>query len=63
MGGVYSIADIAVGCAVEWVDFFDLCEGWREGYPELGKWFEELSQREAFKQTKPVMFDMKDKVV
>ncbi|EME41852.1 hypothetical protein DOTSEDRAFT_135035 [Dothistroma septosporum NZE10] len=63
VGGVYSIADIAVGCAVDWVDFFGLCTGWREKYAELAKWYEQLSQRETFQKTKPVMFDMKDKIV
>lgn len=59
----FSIADIAVGCAIDWVDFFGVCEGWRKKYPELASWWEKLSQRESFRQTVPVMFDMKDRVV
>ena len=63
VGNTYSIADIAVGCSLEWVDFFSLCKDWKKQYPELAKWWGELSKRESFRQTVPVMFDMKDKVV
>lgn len=63
VGDTYTIADIAVGCAVEWVDFFELCKGWREEHPELATWWEKLSRRESFKDTVPVMFDMKDPVI
>lgn len=59
----FTIADIAVGCAIEWVDFFGVCQGWKNEYPELATWWEKLSQRDSFKQTVPVMFDMKDRVV
>lgn len=63
VSNTYSIADIAVGCAIEWVDFFGLCKDWKEQYPELAAWWAKLSQKETFKQTVPVMFDMKDRVV
>lgn len=63
VGNTYSIADIAVGCAIAWVDFFGISKGWREQYAELASWWEKLSQRDSFQQTAPVMFDMKDKVV
>lgn len=63
IGETYTIADISVGCAVEWVDFFGLCEGWKEKYPELSAYWKKLQGREAFKQTVPVMFEMKEPVV
>lgn len=63
IGNTYSIADIAVGCAIEWVDFFGLEADWKSQYPELAAWWQKLSQRQTFKDTAPVMFDMKDKVV
>lgn len=63
IGKTYSIADIAVGCAIEWVDFFGLLEGWKEQYPELASWWKKLSSRDAFRETVPVMFDMRDRVV
>lgn len=59
----YSIADIAVGCAIAWVDFLKVSKDWRGEYPELAKWYEALSKRESFEQTAPVMFDVKAKVV
>ena len=63
VGDTYTIADIAVGCAVEWVDFFGVRPDWRKQYTDLASWWEKLSQRETFKETVPVMFDMKEKVV
>ena len=63
VGDVYSIADIAVGCAVEWVDFFGVRPEWRKDLPELADWMGKLSQRDTFKETVPVMFDMKERVV
>lgn len=63
VGGVYSIADIAVGCAIEWVEFLGVDVEWKSKYPELAAWWGKLSQRQSFKDTVPVMFDMKDKVV
>ena len=30
VGDTYTIADISVGCAIEWVVFFGGCEGWNE---------------------------------
>lgn len=63
VNSTYSIADIAVGCALAWVDFFGLEKEWHSQYPELAAWWEKLSQRPSFKDTEPVMFEMKDKVV
>lgn len=63
VGDTYTIADIAVGCAVEWVDFFGVRPDWRKEHTELAEWMEKLSQRETFKETVPVMFDMKEKLV
>ena len=63
VGGTYSIADIAVGCAIDWVDFFRIEKEWRTQYPALAKWWQTLSERKTFKDTTPVMFEMRDKVV
>lgn len=63
VGSTYSIADISVGCAIEWVDFFGICEGWKEQYPELATYWAALKERETFKETVPVMFEMKEPVV
>lgn len=63
MEDTYSIADISVGCAMEWVDFLGFCEDWREQYPELADWWAKVQERETFKETVPVMFEMKEPVV
>lgn len=58
-GDQLTIADIAVVCAVGFVDFNGAIEGWREKYPELEKYFTKLDEIESFKTTRPVMFDIK----
>jgi glutathione S-transferase len=63
VGGVYTIADIAVVCTVGSVDFMGVREGWRAEYPKLAEWFGELEVREEFVETRPVMFDLKETVV
>ena len=63
VGGVYTIADIAVVCAVSFVDFVGVRHGWRELYPRLAEWVAEFEEREEYVQTRPVMFDLKEDVV
>lgn len=63
VGGEYSIADIAVGCAAEWVDFFGIRPEWRKQHTHLAAWLEKLGQRDTFQKTQPVMFEMKERVV
>ena len=48
-----SLADIAVGCALGWLEFrFPQIE-WRKEYENLSKLFDRLSERPSFKETKP----------
>jgi glutathione S-transferase len=47
------IGDIAVGCALGWLDFRMPNENWRQGRPALAKWFGELSKRRSMKLTEP----------
>lgn len=58
-GKVYTIADIAVACAVGHLDFVNAAPGWREQYPSIMEWFDKMEQREYHAQTRPVMFDIK----
>lgn len=52
-GTHHSLADIAVGCALGYLDFrFPQIE-WREDHPNLGKLFDKLSQRQSFIDTAP----------
>ena len=58
-GKTYTIADIAIACAVGQFDFGGVRPGWKEQYPTLAKWFDEINEREHYASTKPVMFDIK----
>ncbi len=49
----HTLADIAVGCALGYLDFRFPQIDWREDYPNLGKLFEKLSQRQSFIDTAP----------
>ena len=53
--GIYlSLADIAVGCALGYLDFRFPEIGWRGSYPNLAKLHEKLMQRQSFVDTRPV---------
>ena len=52
--GIYlSLADIAVGCALGYLDFRFPEIDWRSQYPNLAKLKEKLSQRASFIETMP----------
>jgi glutathione S-transferase len=52
--GIYlSLADIAVGCALGYLDFRFPDIDWRTPYPNLAKLYEKLSQRPSFTETRP----------
>lgn len=52
-GNQYTLADVAVGCALGWLTFRFPEINWREQYPNLDKLFEKLSERQSFKDTVP----------
>ena len=52
--GIYlSLADIAVGCSLGYLDFRFPEIDWRTGYPNLAKLQEKLMQRQSFIDSKP----------
>ena len=52
--GIYlSLADIAVGCALGYVDFRFKEIDWRADHPNLAKLYEKLAQRPSFTDTAP----------
>src|SRR4051812_2404708 len=52
--GIYlSLADIAVGCALGYLDFRFPEIDWRSGYPNLAKLHDKLMQRASFTDTAP----------
>ena len=53
-GERYSLADIAVGCCLGWVDFRQPGgNNWRGEYPNLERFYERLMERPAFAETAP----------
>jgi glutathione S-transferase len=49
----FTIGDIAVGCALGWLDFRALGEDWREGRPRLARWYEIVAARPSMQATVP----------
>ena len=52
-GNHYTLADVAVGCALGWLSFRFPEITWRDTYPNLEKLFDKLSERTSFKDTIP----------
>ena len=53
MGGGIDMGQIAVGCALGYLDFRHANRMWQDGRPKLTAWFEELSQRDSMVATVP----------
>ena len=52
-GESYSLADIATGCALAYLDLRHRELGWRDSYPNLAQLHERLSKRASFADTAP----------
>jgi glutathione S-transferase len=52
-GDLYNLSDIAVGCALGYLDLRMPDLNWRKRYPNLEKLSEKLALRSAFKDTVP----------
>jgi glutathione S-transferase len=52
-GNHYTLADVAVGCALGWLTFRFPEISWRTDYPNLARLFDKLSERASFKETIP----------
>jgi glutathione S-transferase len=52
-GHTYSLADIAVGCALGYLDFRFPQIAWRDTHPNLAKLYEKLAARPSFAETQP----------
>ena len=49
----FTLADIACGCALGYLDYRMPQVNWREEFPNLDKHFQRLSQRQSFIDTLP----------
>jgi len=54
LAGPLDMGQIAVGCALEYLDFRHAARGWREGRPRLTAWQRAFSARPAMLATAPV---------
>ena len=52
-GNQYTLADVAVGCTLDWLSFRFPEIKWRDEYPNLERLLEKLSERPSFKETQP----------
>lgn len=52
-GNHYSLADVAVGCALGWLSFRFPAIDWRGDHPNLARLFDKLSERPSFKDSVP----------
>jgi glutathione S-transferase len=52
-GNGYSLADIAVGSCMGWLDFRFPDLGWRDEHPHLDRLFAKVSERQSFVDTVP----------
>ena len=52
-GPHFSLADIAVGCALAYMDLRFPSVAWRDDHPNLAKLYEKLAQRQSFIDTAP----------
>jgi glutathione S-transferase len=52
-GNHFTLADVAVGCALGWLSVRFPEVDWRGEHPNLGKLFDKLSERPSFKDTVP----------
>jgi glutathione S-transferase len=52
-GNQYTLADVAVGCALGWLSFRFPEINWKETHPNLVPLYEKLSERPSFKDTVP----------
>ncbi|KAL9065775.1 MAG: hypothetical protein Q9161_008000 [Pseudevernia consocians] len=65
IGHELTIADIAAGSMLGMMNMVETQFGlikWKEEYPALLEWWEKLEERKSFRETRPVMFDLQEKV-
>lgn len=53
MGKQFTLADVALGCALGWLSFRFPDIAWRQDYPNLAKLFDRVSERPSFRDTVP----------
>lgn len=54
LSGPLTMGQVAVGCALEYLDFRHSARNWREGRPNLAAWQKEFAQRQSMQDTVPL---------
>lgn len=49
----FSIGPLTVACALEYLDFRFGAEDWRDGRPNLKRWYDSVAERSSLRQTVP----------
>jgi glutathione S-transferase len=49
-----TVGEIAVACAIGYMEYRKVVPGWRESFPALGGWYNRLADRPSFAETLPV---------
>jgi glutathione S-transferase len=52
-GAHFSLADVAVGCALSYLDFRFAQVPWRRDHDNLAQLYEKLAKRQSFMDTQP----------
>lgn len=53
LAGGLTIGQVAVACALGYLDLRFAADAWRNGRPKLAAWYEKISKRPSFVRTKP----------
>ncbi|MFY9209629.1 MAG: glutathione S-transferase [Aestuariivita sp.] len=53
LAGSVDMGQIALGCALGYLDFRHADRNWREGRPQLAAWFAEFESRDSMQATRP----------
>lgn len=53
LAGPVDMGQIAIGCALAYLDFRHAVRAWREGRPQLAAWFEVFAARDSMQATQP----------
>ena len=53
LNGPFDLGQVAIGCALSYLDFRHATRDWRNGRPQLAGWYEEFSHRKSMQATVP----------
>ena len=53
LSGPLDMGQVAVACALSYLDFRHGARNWRDGRPELAAWYAAFAARDSMKSTEP----------